>query len=153
MGKRGTDIARAVADVVLAEDDLPSLTEAVGEGRRLHDNVRRAIAYFVATNTSEVLAMLGRRASAGVSPLTPLQLLWINLLTDVAPALALALEPAEPGVMRRPPRDPAAPLFGPRDYRALGVDAAMMAGASLGAYALGARAERGAAEGWRSPRS
>ncbi|WP_433935551.1 cation-translocating P-type ATPase [Sorangium cellulosum] len=142
MGKRGTDIARAVADVVLAEDDLPSLTEAVGEGRRLHDNVRRAIAYFVATNASEVLAMLAG-ALTGASPLTPLQLLWINLLTDVAPALALALEPAEPGVMRRPPRDPRARLFGPRDVRALGADAALMSGASLAAYALGGRAAAG----------
>ncbi|WP_437817765.1 cation-translocating P-type ATPase [Sorangium sp. So ce1078] len=142
MGKRGTDIARAVADVVLAEDDLPSLTEAVCEGRRLHDNVRRAIAYFVATNASEVLAMLAG-ALAGASPLTPLQLLWINLLTDVAPALALALEPAEPGVMRRPPRDPAAPLLGARDLRALGVDAALMSGSSLAAYALGGRAAAG----------
>ncbi|WP_437758650.1 cation-translocating P-type ATPase [Sorangium sp. So ce1389] len=142
MGKRGTDIARAVADVVLAEDDLPSLTEAVCEGRRLHDNVRRAIAYFVATNASEVLAMLAG-ALAGVSPLTPLQLLWINLLTDVAPALALALEPAEPGVMRRPPRDPRARLFGPRDVRALAADAARMSGASLAAYALGGRGAAG----------
>ncbi|WP_437736526.1 HAD-IC family P-type ATPase [Sorangium sp. So ce1335] len=142
MGKRGTDIARAVADVVLAEDDLPSVTEAVREGRRLHDNVRRAIAYFVATNASEVLAMLAG-SLAGASPLTPLQLLWINLLTDVAPALALALEPAEPGVMQRPPRDHRARLFGPRDVRALGADAALMSGASLAAYALGGRAAAG----------
>ncbi|WP_437783894.1 cation-translocating P-type ATPase [Sorangium sp. So ce1097] len=142
MGKRGTDIARAVADVVLAEDDLPSVTEAVREGRRLHDNVRRAIAYFVATNASEVLAMLVG-SLAGASPLTPLQLLWINLLTDVAPALALALEPAEPDVMRRPPRDPRAPLLGPGDLRALGEDAALMSGASLAAYALGGRAAAG----------
>ncbi|WP_437977762.1 cation-transporting P-type ATPase [Sorangium sp. So ce295] len=142
MGKRGTDIARAVADVVLAEDDLPSLTEAVREGRRLHDNVRRAIAYFVATNASEVLTMLVG-ALCGASPLTPLQLLWINLLTDVAPALALALEPAEAGVMRRPPRDPAARLLGAADLRALGVDAAAMSGASLSAYALGGRATAG----------
>ncbi|WP_437535254.1 cation-transporting P-type ATPase [Sorangium sp. So ce726] len=142
MGKRGTDIARAVADVVLAEDDLPSLTEAVCEGRRLHDNVRRAIAYFVATNASEVLTMLVG-ALCGASPLTPLQLLWINLLTDVAPALALALEPAEAGVMQRPPRDPAARLLGAADLRALGVDAAAMSGASLSAYALGGRATAG----------
>ncbi|MGK4006122.1 cation-transporting P-type ATPase [Sorangium sp. So ce1036] len=140
--RRGTDIARAVADVVLSDDDLPSLTEAVCEGRRLHDNVRRAIAYFVATNASEVLTMLAG-AVAGASPLTPLQLLWINLLTDVAPALALALEPAEPGVMRRPPRDPAERLLSPRDHRALAVDAALMSGASLTAYALGGRATAG----------
>jgi Ca2+-transporting ATPase len=140
--RRGTDIARAVADVVLSDDDLPSLTEAVREGRRLHDNVRRAIAYFVATNASEVLTMLAG-AVVGASPLTPLQLLWINLLTDVAPALALALEPAEPGVMRRPPRDPAERLLSPRDHRALAVDAALMSGASLTAYALGGRATAG----------
>src|SRR6185295_13349265 len=89
MGKRGTDLARAVADVVLAEDDLPSLVEAVAEGRVLYDNIRRAIDYLVATNMSEVAIML-IGAVAGVTPLSPLQLLWINLLTDLAPALALA---------------------------------------------------------------
>lgn len=139
MGQRGTDLARAVADVVLAHDDLPSLTEAVCEGRRLYDNVRRAIDYFVATNTSEVLVMLVGSA-VGAAPLRPLQLLWINLLTDVAPALALALEPAEPGIMSRPPRDPAAPLYSGADLRRLGRDASLMAGASLGAYGLGALA-------------
>ena len=137
MGRRGTDLARAVADVVLAEDDLPSLTEAVREGRRLYDNVRRAIDYFVATNSSEVAVMLAG-ALAGVTPLQPLQLLWVNLLTDVAPALALAVEPAEPDVMSRPPRDPSVPLFGPSGYRRLARDSGRMAGASLAAYALGA---------------
>ncbi|MFT3769969.1 MAG: HAD-IC family P-type ATPase [Minicystis sp.] len=136
MGQRGTDIARAVADVVLARDDLPAIAEAVAEGRRLYDNVRRAIDYLVATNMSEVMVMilgaLGRE-----SPLSPLQLLWLNMLTDVVPALALAVEPAERGVMERPPRDPQAELFGPRDYKRLGRSSMAMAGVSLGAYALG----------------
>jgi P-type Ca2+ transporter type 2C len=137
MGRRGTDIARAVADVVLADDDLPSLTEAVREGRRLYDNVRRAIDYFVATNSSEVLVTLAG-AVIGIEPLKPLQLLWINILTDVVPALALALEPSEPDAMRRGPRDPRAPLFGPADFRRIGLAAARMAGVSLAAYGFGA---------------
>jgi Ca2+-transporting ATPase len=137
MGQRGTDIARAVADVVLARDDLPVIVEAVAEGRRLYDNVRRAIDYLVATNASEVLVMLlGGLSREG--PLLPLQLLWLNLLTDVIPALALATEPAAPGVMDRPPRDPSAPLFGRADALRLGRAALEMAAASLGAFALGA---------------
>jgi Ca2+-transporting ATPase len=137
MGQRGTDIARAVADVVLARDDLPALVEAVAEGRRLHDNVRRAIDYLVATNMSEVLVMLAG-AFVSASPLSPLQLLWLNMLTDVVPALALAVEPAEAGIMERPPRDPTTPLFGRGDYRRLGRAAAEMAAASLGASCVGA---------------
>jgi Ca2+-transporting ATPase len=135
MGQRGTDIARAVADVVLARDDLPAIAEAVAEGRRLYDNVRRAIDYLVATNTSEVLVMI-LGALARESPLSPLQLLWLNMLTDVVPALALAVEPAEPGVLERPPRDPTAPLLGRGEHRRLGRAALEMAAASLGSYAL-----------------
>jgi P-type Ca2+ transporter type 2C len=144
MGMRGTDVARAVADVVLARDDLPAIVEAVAEGRRLHDNVRRAIDYLVATNMGEVLVMiLGGLSRRG--PLSPLQLLWLNMLTDVAPALALATEPADPRVMDRPPRDPKEQLFGGGDYLRLGRAAAEMAAASLGAWALGAaRRGRGA---------
>jgi Ca2+-transporting ATPase len=126
-----------VADVVLARDDLPAIAEAVAEGRRLYDNVRRAIDYLVATNMSEVLVMLlGGLAMEG--PLSPLQLLWLNMLTDVVPALALAAEPAEPDVMRRPPRDPKAQLFGGGDYLRLGRASVLMASASLGAWILGA---------------
>ncbi|MDI1445372.1 cation-transporting P-type ATPase [Polyangium sp. 6x1] len=137
MGERGTDIARAVADVVLAHDDLGSLADAVSEGRRLYDNVRRAIEYLVATNASEVMVMLAGSV-VGAEPLGPLQLLWINMLTDVAPALALAIEPADADVMRRPPRDPQAPLFGPARGKKLAREASKMAAISLAAYGIGA---------------
>jgi Ca2+-transporting ATPase len=144
MGQRGTDVARAAADVVLARDDLPAIAEAVAEGRRLHDNVRRAIDYLVGTNMSEVLVMLlGGLASEG--PLLPLQLLWLNMLTDVVPALALATEPAAANVLERAPRDPAAPLLGGGDYLRLGRASLGMAATSLGAFGLGAlRRSRGA---------
>jgi Ca2+-transporting ATPase len=145
MGQRGTDIARAAADVVLAGDDLPAIAEAVAEGRRLYDNVRRAIDYLVATNMSEVLVMILGGFWAPAGPLLPLQLLWLNMLTDVVPALALATEPAEAGVMDRPPRDAAAPLFGGADYLRLGRASIGMAASALFAFALGAiRRARGA---------
>lgn len=149
MGERGTDIARAVADVVLAHDDLQSLASAVREGRRLYDNVRRAIDYLVSTNASEVMVML-LGGIAGLEPLGPLQLLWINVLTDVAPALALALEPAEMHIMRRPPRDSAAPLFGSADYRRIALDASSMAAVSLAGYGLGAFRKHGNARQGRT---
>jgi Ca2+-transporting ATPase len=136
MGERGTDLARAVADVVLAHDDLPSLVEAVAEGRTLYDNVRRAIDYLVATNLSEVALMLVGSV-VGIVPLSPLHLLWINILTDVAPALALAMEPPEGDVMQRPPRDPQRPLFGSSDSWRLGARSAQMTGAALASYAVG----------------
>ena len=142
MGMRGTSIARAVADVVLATDDLPSLALAVEEGRTLYDNVRRAIEYLVATNMSEVAVML-LGSVAGVFPLGPLQLLWLNVLTDIAPALVLAAEPSEPDVMTRPPRDPNVPLFGPKDHRRLGAQSGAMAAAALASYGVGA-SRRGA---------
>ncbi len=149
MGERGTDIARAVADVVLAHDDLQSFAGAVREGRRLYDNVRRAIDYLVSTNASEVMVML-LGGIAGLEPLGPLQLLWINVLTDVAPALALALEPAERDIMRRPPRDSAAPLFGSADYRRIALDASSMAAVSLAGYGLGAFRKHGNARQGRT---
>ncbi len=142
MGERGTDLARAVADVVLARDDLPSLVAAVAEGRTLYGNVRRAIDYLVATNMSEVALML-LGSVGGAVPLAPLHLLWINIVTDVAPALALAMEPPDADVMRRPPRDPQSELFGRSDSRRLGARSAQMTAGALAAYLLGgARAGR-----------
>lgn len=144
MGMRGTSIARAVADVVLETDDLPSLALAVKEGRTLYDNVRRAIAFLVATNMSEVGTMLFGSVF-GVYPLSPLQLLWLNLLTDVAPALVLAAELGEPDVMDRSPRDPHGNIFSRQEYRRLGAQSAAMAAAALASYGVGASRRRAGA--------
>lgn len=142
MGQRGTDIARAVADVVLASDDLPAIIKAIAEGRRLHDNVRRAIHYLAATNSSEVLTMVFGSAF-GITPLGPLQLLWVNILTDIAPALALAIEPAATDILQRQPRNPETPIFSTHDLRELLEHAALLATGALSAYGLGAVAGRG----------
>ncbi len=141
MGARGTDVARDVADVVLLEDDFGALVEAVAQGRAIQGNITRALEFLLATNLSEILVTVGSLWT-GMAP-TPAQLLWINLLSDVAPALALAVEPPDRDVMERPPRDPAAPLLDQRLLRRIGRDAALIAGSTLLAQSAG-RARWGA---------
>lgn len=103
IGSRATDMARQVADMVLAGDDLRSILVAVAEGRGVHDNLHRSIRYLLATNLSELVLMAGAAALGRPEPLTPAQLLWINLMTDTLPGLALALDPASPDVLDQPP--------------------------------------------------
>jgi len=127
----GTDVARSIGDVVLADDRLAAVLEGIREGRVFHDNIRHSLRFLLTTNLSEVVVMLVGTAIANDSPLSPVQLLWINLLTDVAPGLALGMEPPDRFVMNRPPRDPAAPLLSTRDVRRMGLDAAVLATGSL----------------------
>jgi Ca2+-transporting ATPase len=137
MGARGTDLARDVADVVLLQDDFAALLGAIAQGRAIHANVGRSLRFLLSTNFSEIMATLGALAIGMPRPLSAIQLLWINLLSDVAPALALAVEPADRAVMERPPRDPATPMVSGADLREIAVDGAMLTGAALGAQALG----------------
>ncbi|HEY3353919.1 MAG TPA: HAD-IC family P-type ATPase, partial [Polyangia bacterium] len=111
VGSSASDLAREVADVVLAREELSALVAAVGEGRVVQDNLRRAVRFLVATNLSETALMIGGLLVAGQAPLTPLQLLWINLLSDTLPALALALDRGRPGILDRPPAAPGAPIL------------------------------------------
>ena len=104
MGITGTDVTKNVADMVLADDNFATIVAAVGEGRRIYDNIRKAIQFLLASNMSEVLGVFGA-AVLGFSLLNPVHLLFINLVTDCFPALALGLEKAEPDTMTRPPRD------------------------------------------------
>jgi Ca2+-transporting ATPase len=134
----GSEAARQVADVVLLADDLTGLLRGVEHGRTVHANLRKALRFLLATNLSEMLLMLFAVATGIGQPLTPIQLLWINLLTDVLPALGLALEAPEPEIMRRPPPDPAAPLMARREFGILARDAALMAGGALAAEAWAA---------------
>jgi len=118
MGLSGTDVAKGAADMILADDNFASIVAAVEEGRSIYSNIQRFLRYLLSSNAGEVLAMffgvvlaapLGLTPVEGsvvVVPLLATQILWINLLTDSGPALALGMEPSDPGVMRRPPRDP-----------------------------------------------
>ncbi|MDY7092176.1 MAG: HAD-IC family P-type ATPase [Acidobacteriota bacterium] len=114
MGGRGTDAAKDAASVVLADDRFQTIAAAVEEGRVIFDNIRKFIFYLFSCNLAEVLVLLLSVLGGLPLPLLPLQILWLNLVTDVFPALALGLEPAEPDVMGRPPRDPQAEILSRR---------------------------------------
>jgi Ca2+-transporting ATPase len=135
MGDGGTDVAREVADVVLADDNLSTLVLAVSQGRTLYRNIRKAVWFLLATNLSEVIVTLGCTAMGLSNPLTARQLLWLNLLTDVFPALALALEPPEPDVLQHTPQDPSVPLLRRQDWWQIGWEGFLLAASAFGAYA------------------
>ncbi len=110
MGITGTDVTKNVADMVLADDNFATIVAAVGEGRRIYDNIRKAIQFLLASNMSEVLGVF-TASLMGFTLLKPVHLLFINLVTDCFPALALGMEEAEPDTMERPPRDSREGIF------------------------------------------
>lgn len=138
MGKRSTELARAAADVVLQDDRLETVLAAIRQGRTITGNVGRSLEFLLSSNLSEILTVLGAVATTGTAPLTPMQLLWINLLTDVVPAIALVGEPPESDVMQQPPRDPKKPLIGRPELLSFGRQGAVLAAGSLGAHLYGA---------------
>jgi P-type Ca2+ transporter type 2C len=111
MGTTGTDVARQASSLILLDDNFATIVGAVREGRKIYDNLRRFVRYAVTTNSSEILIMLIAPLLGLPIPLLPLQILWINLLTDGLPGLALAVEPEEPNIMSRPPRPPNESIF------------------------------------------
>jgi P-type Ca2+ transporter type 2C len=147
LGRSGVEAARSIADVVLLEDDLISLADAVERGRTVAINIRKAIRYLVATNLSEIIFMLVAAAAGRTHPLSPIQLLWINLLTDVLPAVGLAMEPAAPDLMTRPPRDPKEPVISAREFGTLARDASLIAASAFAAQACAARLGNSAQSG------
>ena len=134
MGVRGTDVARETADVVLEDDRFSTVAIAVEEGRVIFDNIRKFVYYLFGCNVAEILVVLTATAVGLPLPLLPLQSLWLNLVTDTFPALALAVEPAEPDVMRRPPRDPASGILSRRFVGSLTFFAILITIVTLAAY-------------------
>lgn len=106
MGNRGTDVAKNAADIVLTDDNFSSIVGAVEEGRRQYDNIQKFVRYLLSSNTGEIVAIAGNIMMGGDLILLPVQILWMNLVTDGITAVALGLEPAERTVMQRPPRAP-----------------------------------------------
>jgi magnesium-transporting ATPase (P-type) len=113
MGHKGTDAAKEAAQIVLADDNFASIVAAVSEGRTVHDNIRKVIAWTLPTNGGEVLAIIAALAFGFILPMTPTQILWVNMILTVTLGLVLAFEPAEPGTMQRSPRPPDASLLSP----------------------------------------
>ena len=145
MGITGTDVTKNVADMVLADDNFATIVSAVGEGRRIYDNIRKAIQFLLASNMSEVLGVFSATLM-GFTLLKPVHLLFINLVTDCFPALALGMEEAEPDTMNRPPRDSKDGIFS----GGLGFDVVyqgiLVTLITIAAYLIGAFFEFGA--GW-----
>ncbi|KAA3626013.1 MAG: cation-transporting P-type ATPase [Proteobacteria bacterium] len=111
MGRKGTEVAKEAAEMVLADDNFASIAHAVEEGRTVFDNLKKAIIFILPTNGGEALAVIAAILFGMQLPITPVQILWVNMITAVTLALALAFEPAEARVMARPPRDPGEPLL------------------------------------------
>ncbi|RZT77771.1 Ca2+-transporting ATPase [Micromonospora violae] len=129
----GTEVARQAADLVLVDDDLSTVANAIGEGRRIYDNIRRFLRYALSGGVAEILVMLIGPLFGLPVPLLPAQILWINLLTHGVPGVALGAEPAEPGTLRRAPRSPQESVLG----AGLGRDV-LLTGALIAAVVLGA---------------
>ena len=138
MGSSGTDVARDVADIILEEDDLETMIVALGYGRTIYGNIRKSINFLLSSNLSEIMVTTASVAGGVGAPLTPMQLLWINLISDIFPGLALALEAPEPDVLDRPPRDPHEPIIRTADYKRIAVESTFLSVGALGSYAWGA---------------
>ena len=134
MGQRGTEVAKEAADVVLADDNFETILKAVEGGRTIYANITKFVHMMFSHNLGEVLVIFTAIAAGWPLPLLPLQILWMNLVTDVFPALALAVEPASKDIMSRPPRSSQATLLSRPFLVLIGWQAAMLATIALGAY-------------------
>lgn len=135
MGINGTEAAKEAAEMVLADDNFASVANAVEEGRTVYDNLKKAIVFILPTNGGEALVVLGAIVFGFQQfPLTPVQILWVNMVTAVTLALALAFEPPEPGVMQRPPRDSRAPVLTPMFLWRIGYVALILTAGTFGLF-------------------
>lgn len=134
MGIKGTEATKEAAEIVLADDNFTSIERAVEEGRTIYDNLRKAITFILPTNGAQGLVILVAVVFGLVLPLTPVQILWVNMVVAVTLALAMAFEPSEPGVMSRPPRDPDAPILGPTLLWRIAFVSLLIGGITLAAF-------------------
>ncbi len=137
MGATGTDLAREVANVVIRDDELRTLEDAIAQGRSVYRNIRRALEFLITTNMSEIAVGLVEAAHGPNELETPMELLWINLVSDVLPGLGLALADPDPDVMRRPPRAPGEPIIPEHDFRRMGLDGGTIAASALVSHFVG----------------
>jgi Ca2+-transporting ATPase len=139
MGIRGTDVAKDAADIVITDDNFSTIVSAVRQGRVIVNNILRFIHYLFACNFSEIVTVFAAIMLGWPLPLTVLQILWLNLVTDLFPALALAMEPAADDVMQRPPRDPRVPLMTRSFAWLIAWQGVLLAASTLLAFRVGLR--------------
>jgi Ca2+-transporting ATPase len=134
MGITGTDVTKEVSDMVITDDNFASIVAAVEEGRGIYDNIRKFIHFLLSCNLGEILVMFTAALLGFPVPLLPIQILWVNLVTDGLPALALGVDPVDPNIMERPPRKTDEPVItGARGWL-IGLQGALIAACSLGAF-------------------
>lgn len=136
MGKEGTDVTKQAADIILVDDNFATIVTAVEEGRRIFTNIQKFIRYLLSCNMSSVLSILFATAAGIPLPFTPIQILWLNLVTDTPPALALGFDPAEKDAMGNPPRNPKRRIFRKADLVFILFHGGIMAGLMLAIFMI-----------------
>ncbi len=134
MGVGGTEVTREASDMILTDDRFASIVAAIREGRAIFDNIRKTLVYLLIGNFAELAVVLGAVVVGLPLPLLPLQLLWVNLVTDGLPALALVMDPPTDDVLKRPPRDPDEPMLGRREWTVVVATGLLETSVSLGVY-------------------
>jgi Ca2+-transporting ATPase len=144
MGITGTDVAKETADMVLTDDNYASIVSAVGQGRIIYSNIRKFVYYLVSCNIAEIMIIFLATVFGWNTPLAPIQLLWLNLVTDGAPALALGSEKGDPDIMEHPPRPSKEPIINSFMLKGIVVQTIAITAATLIAFFLGGGWQKGA---------
>ena len=139
MGITGTDVAKETADMVLTDDNYASIVSAVEQGRVIYSNIRKFVYFLLSCNIAEIATIFLATMLGWKSPLSAIQLLWLNLITDGAPALALGLEKGDPDLMEQPPRDPQEPILNRFMLTGISIQTVAITAVTLGAYWIGLR--------------
>jgi Ca2+-transporting ATPase len=139
MGITGTDVSKEAADVILTDDNFATIVSSVSEGRRIYDNLMKSIQFMLSTNLGEILVLFTAVICNMVTPLLPIHILWINLVTDSLPALALSVDPAARDIMRRRPIDPDQGILTRGFVIRVLLQGALITGLVLAAYQIGLR--------------
>ena len=137
MGKNGTDVAKNASDMILTDDNFVTIVEAVKQGRNIYDNIRKAIHFLIATNIGEIVTIFMGLVLGMKSPLLAIQLLWINLVTDSLPAIAIGLEPPEKDIMSRKPVDSRKGIFADGLWGKIILEGIMIGMLTLVAFSIG----------------
>jgi Ca2+-transporting ATPase len=137
MGITGTDVAKETADMVLTDDNYTSIVSAVEQGRIIYSNIRKFVFYLISCNMAEIAVIFLATLAGLASPLNAIQLLWLNLITDGAPALALGMEKGDPDIMEQKPRPPEEPIINGFMVKGIVVQTIAITTVTLGAYLLG----------------